>query len=60
MITTEFFDTQMEYIEAVHNMMLPVEEVVSEDVKEDDEQETEDETNEVNEIIEDDENEVVE
>lgn len=55
MITTEFFDTQMEYIEAVHNMIRPIEEIVSED-----EQETEDETNEVNEIIEDDENEVVE
>lgn len=60
MITTEFFDTQMEYIEAVQNMIRPVEEVVSEDVKENDEQETENETNEVNEIIEDDENEVVE
>ena len=55
MITTEFFDTQMEYIEAVHDMMLPVEEIVSED-----KQETKNETNEVNEIIEDDENEVVE
>ena len=60
MITTEFFDTQMEYIEAVHDMIYPVEEIVSEDVKENDEQEAEDETNEVSEIIEDDENEVVE
>lgn len=60
MITTEFFDTQMEYIEAVHDMIRPVEEIVSEDAKENDEQETEDETNEVNEIIEDDENEMVE
>lgn len=59
MITTEFFDTQMEYIEAVRDMIRPVEEIVSEDVKEDDKQETENETNEVNEIIED-ENEVVE
>lgn len=55
MITTEFFDTQMEYIEAVRDMVCPVEEIVSEG-----EQGTENETNGVNEIIEDDENEVVE
>lgn len=60
MITTEFFDTQMEYIEAVHNMIRPIEEIVSEDVKESAEQGTRNETNGVNEIIEDDENEVVE